>query len=69
MQSSKLGLQKWAIALYMMTTRLKDASSMEAHRAIGVRQATAWHLMQRIREGFTDGTNKLFDGPVEVDEA
>ncbi len=68
MQSSKLGLQKWALALYMMTTGIKGTSSMKLYREIGIRQATAWFLMQRIREGFEEGVGLPFPGPVEVDE-
>ncbi len=68
MQSSKLGLQKWAIALYMMTTGIKGTSSMKLYREVGIRQATAWFLMQRIREGFMEGHNLPFPGPVEADE-
>ena len=68
MQSSKVGLQKWIIALYMMTTGIKGTSSMKIYREIGIRQGTAWFLMQRIREGFTEGNDKPFPGPVEVDE-
>ena len=68
MQSSKLGLQKWAIALYMMTTGIKGTSSMKFYREVGIRQATAWFLMQRIREGFLDGCDKPFPGPIEADE-
>ncbi|MCY4548436.1 MAG: IS1595 family transposase [Defluviicoccus sp.] len=68
MQSSKVGFQKWAIALYMMTTGLKGTSSMKVYRELGIRQGTAWFLMQRIREGFAEGSGKPFPGPVEVDE-
>lgn len=68
MQSSKLGLQKWAIAIYVMTTGIKGMSSRKIYRELGVRQATAWFLMQRIREGFLEGAYKPFPGPVEVDE-
>ena len=68
MQSSKVGLQKWVIALYMMTTGLKGTSSMKLYREVGIRQATAWFLMQRIREGFDMGAGMPFPGPVEVDE-
>ncbi|MDE0388418.1 MAG: IS1595 family transposase [Rhodospirillales bacterium] len=69
MQASRIGLQKWLIAIYMMTTGIKGTSSMKLHREIGVRQATAWFMMQRIREGFVDGDAKPFIGPVEVDES
>lgn len=68
MQSSKLGLRKWAIAIYMMTTGIKGTSSMKLYREVGIRQATAWFLMQRIREGFIKGHNLPFPGPVETDE-
>ena len=66
--SSKVGFQKWAIALYLMTTGLKGTSSMKVYRELGIRQGTAWFLMQRIREGFVEGSGKPFPGPVEVDE-
>ena len=68
MQSSKLGLQKWAIALYMTATGIKGTASMKVHREIGMRQATAWHLMHRIRASFDTGSGKPFPGPVEADE-
>ena len=37
MQSSKLGLQKWAIALYLATTGLKGTASMKVYRELGMR--------------------------------
>ena len=68
MQSSKLGLQKWAIALYLTATGIKGTASMKVYRDLGMRQATAWHLMHRIREAFDDGVDLPFPGPVEADE-
>ncbi len=68
MQSSNIGFQKWAIALYMMTTGIKGTSSMKLYREVGIRQGTAWFLMQRIREGFLEGVGLPFPGPVEADE-
>ena len=35
MHASKIGYQKWAIAIYLMTTNLKGASSMKLHRDLG----------------------------------
>ncbi len=67
MQSSKLGYQKWAIAIYLVATNLKGVSSMKLHRDLKIRQPSAWHLAQRIREGFTNGCVRMA-GPVEVDE-
>lgn len=37
---------------------------MKLYREVSVRQATAWFLMQRIRESF----DKPFPGPEEADE-
>ena len=67
MQDSNLGLQKWVIAIYMMTVGIKGTSSMRLHRDLKMTQSTAWHLMQRIRQAFVDAGNPL-PGPVEVDE-
>ena len=69
MQSSKLGLQKWAIAIYMMTTGLKGTSSMKLRRELGITQESAWTLMHRIREAFVIGDDKPLPGPVEADDA
>ena len=67
MQDSNLGLRKWVVAIYMMTVGIKGTSSMRIHRDLKMTQATAWHLMQRIRQAFVDGNDK-FPGLVEVDE-
>ena len=67
MQDSNLGLQKWGIAIYMMTVGIKGTSSMRLHRDLKMTQSTAWHLMQRIRQAFVDAGTKL-PGPIEVDE-
>ena len=50
MQSSKIGYQKWAITLHLLTTGIKGVSSLKLHRDLGVTQKTAWHLAHRIRE-------------------
>lgn len=67
MESSPLPLQKWAWAIYLELTNLKGVSSMKLHRDLGVRQATAWFMLHRIREAFAD-VRMAFTGPVEVDE-
>ena len=68
MQSAKVGCRKWVVALYLMSTGIKGTSSMKIYREIGIRQATAWFLMQRIREGFMEGVELPFSGPIECDE-
>ena len=67
MQSSKLGLQVWAVATYLLTTGLKGQASMKLHRDLGITQKTAWHLAHRIRETWVK-KNETMAGPVEVDE-
>lgn len=70
MGGSPIPLLKWLYAIYLDLTSLKGISSMKLHREIGVRQATAWFMLQRIREAFADvGPAVKFDGPVEADEA
>ena len=68
MQSSKIGYQDWAIAIYLFATGFKGTSSMKMHRDLDVTQKTAWHLAHRIRQAFADHQD-LFEGPVELDEA
>ena len=68
MQSSKLGLQVWALASYLLTTGIKGQASMKLHRDLGVTQKTAWHLAHRIRETWAKADGPPFAGPVEVDE-
>ena len=69
MQSSKIPLRKWAIAVYICLTNLKSVSSMKLARDLGVKQQTAWFMMHRIREAWAcDGDSGPLDGPVEVDE-
>ena len=67
MEDSPLPLRKWAWAIYLEMTSLKGVSSMKLHRDLGVRQATAWFMLHRIREAFADVAG-TFTGPVEVDE-
>ena len=67
MQSSKLGLQVWAVATYLLTTGPKGQASMKLHRDLGITQKSAWHLAHRIRETWAK-KNEPMAGPVEVDE-
>lgn len=49
MQSSNLGYQTWAIALYLVITSIKGVSSMRLRRDLKLTQKSAWHLAHRIR--------------------
>lgn len=68
MQSSKLGYQAWAIAIYLLSTSLKSVSSMKLHRDLEITQKSAWHLAHRIRGAMDAEGMSPLSGPVEVDE-
>jgi len=65
---SRVSLRKWVFAIYLETTHVKGIASMKLHRDIGVTQKTAWFMLHRIREAWTNVTVEL-DGSVEIDEA
>ena len=67
MQSSNLGYQVWAMAIYLCLTSLKGVSSMKLHRDLKITQKSAWHLAHRIRKAL-ESSGGMFSGPVEVDE-
>ncbi|MBQ6704724.1 MAG: IS1595 family transposase [Opitutales bacterium] len=67
MESSKLPLQKWLLAMYILFNSKKGISSVQLAEMLGTTQKTAWFLAHRIRE--TRGSEKgFFTGTVEVDE-
>ena len=67
MQSSNLGYQIWAMAIYLCLTSLKGLSSMKLHRDLNITQKSAWHLAHRLRKAL-ESRGGMFSGPVEVDE-
>lgn len=64
---SKIPLQKWFVAIYLLSTSKKGISSIELAEQVGVTQKTAWFMDMRIRKAMKQGNGKLF-GKVEVDE-
>ena len=67
MQSSKLPMRAWVIAIFQTVTNLKGVSSTKAGRDLGISQQSAWFMMHRIREAMRSD-DPLFRGPVEADE-
>jgi transposase-like protein len=65
---SKVPLQKWLMAVWILTTHKKGMSSIQLGKTLGVTQKTAWFLAHRIREAFNENGGGLFSGVVEVDE-
>lgn len=75
LEETRLPLQKWLMAMYMMTTARKGIPSTQMAKELGITQKSAWFLAQRIREGFlakTAGGNGngggSLEGKVEADE-
>ena len=67
-EDSKLGLDKWFVAVWSVANAKNGISSHELGRAIKVTQQTAWFMEMRIREAMKSGTFTKLMGPVESDE-
>lgn len=67
MQSTKIPLRKWVIAIYLQLTSLKGVASMKIHRDLSITQKSAWFMGHRIRMAF-DMVVMEMKGIVEVDE-
>ena len=65
--NTKIELQKWFLAIYLVTAHKKGISSLQLSRDIDVTQKTAWFMLQRIRNCFGIDIDKL-EGEVEIDE-
>jgi len=69
-ERSKIPLNKWLYAMYLLVTARKGISSLQLAKEIGVTQKTAWFMLGRLREACSapDSIDKL-RGIVEIDEA
>ena len=71
-ERSKVPLNKWLMAVYLMCSSKKGISSNQLHRTLGVTYKTAWFMSHRIREAMRDDSGEILGsdgGPVEADEA
>lgn len=66
--NTKLGLQKWFLAIYIVTSHKKGISSLQLGRDLDITQKSAWFMLQRIRKCFGIENNNELDGMVECDE-
>src|SRR6266404_5664727 len=70
-EDSPLGMDKWMIAVWMLTNCKNGISSYEIARALGITQKSAWHMMHRVRLAMHAKDTVQIGGPgqeVEVDE-
>lgn len=71
-ERSKIPLNKWLMATYLLMSSKKGMAAHQLHRMLGVSYKSTWFMMHRIREALREGTfpgalggdNKV----VEVDE-
>lgn len=66
--NTKLGLQKWFLAIYIATSHKKGISSLQLSRDLDITQKSAWFMLQRIRKCFGMENDNQLDNEVEVDE-
>lgn len=64
---SHIPLDKWILAIYMLMTARKGVSSLQLSKEIGIRQASAWFMLGRLREACGNDPSVL-RGVVEIDE-
>ena len=67
-ESSNIKLQKWFLAIWVITSHKKGISSLQLSKDIRVTQKTAWFMLQRIRKCFKLENNSILDNEVEIDE-
>src|SRR5436190_4645393 len=67
-EDSPISIDKWFLAVWMITNCKNGVSSYEIHRDIGVTQKSAWFMLHRIRLAMQGDVVDTFGGEVEVDE-
>ncbi len=67
-EDSKISLQKWFMAIYLITSHKKGISSCQLARDIKITQKSAWHMLHRIRAAIEVDCTEPLSGVVEIDE-
>lgn len=65
---TKVPLQKWFLAISLMTNAKKSLSSHQLARDLDLNQKTAWSMMARIRSEMAKKGCALLTGIIEADE-
>lgn len=64
---SHIPLDKWILGIYLLMTARKGISSLQLSKEIGIRQASAWFMLSRLREACGNDPTVLA-GIVAIDE-
>lgn len=68
-ENSKIPLQKWLMAIWLLTSHKKGVASTTLARDIDVTQKSAWFMLHRLRHAaVTESFNAPLEGVVEADE-
>jgi len=65
--NTKLPLQKWFLAIWLVTGHKKGISSLQLGRDLDITQKSAWFMLGRIRQCFGLDNDQL-EGEIEADE-
>ena len=68
-ERSKIALNKWMLATYLLSSSKKGMSAHQIHRMLGVTYKTAWFMCHRIREAMNIAPEGPLGGPDSVVEA
>ncbi|MGI4878848.1 MAG: IS1595 family transposase, partial [Janthinobacterium lividum] len=68
-ERSKISLNKWLLATYLLSSSKKGMSAHQIGRMLGVTYKTAWFMCHRIREAMTPTNPAPLGGPDKVVEA
>ncbi|MAW96171.1 MULTISPECIES: IS1595 family transposase [unclassified Leeuwenhoekiella] len=66
--NTKMDLQKWFLAIWLVTSHKKGISSLQLGRDLDITQKSAWFMLQRIRNCFGISNDDQLDNEVEADE-
>lgn len=68
-QDTKIPMQKWLMAVWLITSHTKGIASTTLARDIDVTQKSAWFMLHRLRAAATtESFNAALDGVIEADE-
>ncbi|MBR3065573.1 MAG: IS1595 family transposase [Bacteroidales bacterium] len=67
-ENTKLPLQKWFMAMYLISSHKKGISSYQLSKDIHVTQKTAWFILHKVRTLFNQYDTTALEGEVELDE-
>jgi transposase-like protein len=68
-EDTKIGLRKWFMAIWLITSHKKGIASTQLAKDIKVTQKTAWFMLHRLRHAAaTKSFNRKLTGTVSADE-